>query len=249
MQKRYKVWLTTLLLSLTPKIAGASQNTLQMFNQASRALEDGHFENATARLKQCLEAGADHYKVHYNLGIAYYRMHDLGRSIFHFHKAQLLNPRDSDIEFNLGYARKSSQDSVESQSVAKSILKSIIDRYPLNLKESTYVMAFFILVWLAFSIASLFLSNTILRNANRASMVLAFLTIAGFFSRYSTEQPFGVVVSDKVNVYSGKGLNNVLLFSLHSGTEFIIKEADAAWLRIWVANEKSGWIAKSDVIY
>ena len=52
--------------------------------------------------------------LYYNLGNAYLRSGQLGRAILNYKRAQILIPRDADLNFNLRYALDQAQDAISS---------------------------------------------------------------------------------------------------------------------------------------
>jgi hypothetical protein len=64
------------------------------------------------------------------------------------------------------------------------------------------------------------------------------------------EQNFGVITVPAASVYSATGKDNVVLFQLHEGTTFSIKDKLAMdhfqWLRIELGDGKKGWLRTID---
>ena len=217
------------------------------FFDANRHLEDGQYDQAQSLYLNLIEEIGESGYLHYNLGSAYYRDGEVGKAIFHFKKAQDLLPRDADVRSNLDYARKQSTDKVE---VKENLALQFVDRnYMMNLKESTYFTfaAFVCLTLLA--ITYLFKKSEYLRWSIRIASVILLVGILGTGFRFSQSEEFGVISSEKANIYSGKGHHTVLLFTLHEGTEFTIEKHEETWIRIQLADGKRGWINSKDIVF
>ena len=65
------------------------------------------FETALHSYQSCLEK-AESAALHHNLGNTYYKLGQLGRSIYHFRRAQELDPASEEIRANLAFVRKAS---------------------------------------------------------------------------------------------------------------------------------------------
>lgn len=74
---------------------------LEIFDQA-KSTDD--YRASAAVLESILAKGMQSGAVYYNLGNAYYRAGELGRSILNYRKAKLYRPRDSYLEANLQQA-------------------------------------------------------------------------------------------------------------------------------------------------
>ncbi len=215
------------------------------FELAKRHMEEGKFQEAITELEGCLATGQNSAKVYYNLGIAHHRLAHLGEAIFYLRQAKILNPRDSDIDFNLAYIQKTSQASVET---GKNIYTSFLDKWPLNEKESLYFLVIIAVLSTIFAISALILKATLANSFAKVGFALTLVAAATYAYKATSNQAFGVIISQTANVYSGKGISNVLLFTLHAGTEFQIKEQEEGWLRINLGKDKSGWLASGAAI-
>lgn len=63
--------------------------------------------------KEILEAGDHSAALYYNLANSYYRLNQVGESIFYFEKARQLDPKDEDLNINIVFAQNMAIDAVE----------------------------------------------------------------------------------------------------------------------------------------
>lgn len=223
---------------------------IQRHYEALSALKDGDFEKAIKAYKNGIDTSSDLLggAVHYNLGILHFRNQDLGKAIFHFRHAREQLPRNADVAFNLNYVRKQTTDKIEVQN--ESFLgKFVTNNYPLTFEESGILTT---VLWGTFMIcASLRLFKKIpwLSYVQRGLLVGVALSAAATFAIYTKQSDFGVVTSEEANVYSGQSTKSVLLFRLHEGTEFTIKSSEQDWLRLVLADGKTGWMHKKHAIH
>lgn len=219
----------------------------KLFFDANQFMETGSFDQATELYRRLLDDVGESGHLHYNLGISNYRRGDIGESIFHFKKAQALLPRDADVSFNLDYVRNQSRDKVEENS--NILIKYIDQNYMLSLKESAYLMTSSALLTTLLSAIMLVRKSDPLKWGQRFFLSVTMIAILGTMFRFWYSEDFGVITSEKANIYSGKSGESVLLFSLHKGTEFTIEQEDQSWLRIRLADGKRGWIRSKQTIF
>ncbi len=99
-----KVLLT--LLGLIACLASArADESVERFERANADFEAGRFEEAAAAYEELLDNDGPRVAVLQNLGSAYFRTGDEGRSILAFERALLLKPGDPDLKANLKLVR------------------------------------------------------------------------------------------------------------------------------------------------
>ena len=83
------------------------------FFKANQAYKVGDFQEAIEEYLRLIRSGYGGGQIYYNLGNAYFRAGQLGRAILEYERAQLLIPRDPDLNFNLSHARDQIRDAIE----------------------------------------------------------------------------------------------------------------------------------------
>lgn len=218
-----------------------------LFQQGNEAYEKGNYLQALTHYEQALKKGGKSGKLHYNLGSAYFRLGRIGEAIFHFRKAKDYLPRNPDVSFNLQYARKKAIDRIKTEK--KGWLDIFIEQIPLNQKEVYYFFLFSSVLFWGICISLLFKKNEALRWM-RLFFALPFL--ASFIVwglQLANNGDFGVIKINQTGVYSAIGKDNVVLFYLHSGTEFGVEEkSEDKWIKIVLQDGKKGWIREDAVI-
>lgn len=220
----------------------------KLFFEANKELNEGQLEKAIDNYNSIIESGFIDSQVYYNLGIALYRDNQLGKSIFYFKKAREITPRDADIRFNLQFAKKKSVDKIEDKS--NPIAAYILSLFPLNMREGLYLFLFISFLLCASSTMILFYRNDWIIWCQRLSLLLFLFVSIELAGKWVDMKPFGVITSKEASVYSGMGTHNVLLFSLHEGTEFQITDKHGQdWIRIELKDGKKGWLLSRSAIF
>ncbi len=249
MMKRIVILLFLVLLSglsaCTPEKISGTQMA-----EANQLYETGQFSEAAAAYQALVDAGADDGALYYNLGNAYYKSGDLGRAILNYRRAQLLRPRDSDVEANLQLAREQTIDKLESDgdSFIDSIRHILVEWTTLN--EAAVIM---LGIWLAFCamIVAAILRPRWRRGLRYAIGVVAVVLLVGIISsgiRLSdSHDDDAVVVMPSVEAHSGPGDDYLTEFTLHSGAEVRVLEQRNNWTRISLPGNLQGWLPAQTV--
>lgn len=190
--------------------------------------------------------------LYYNLGDAYFRRGAVGRAIWSFERALVLDPDDEDARYNLEQARK----------VAARAAKDRIegaDREPAWIRLVTSVDPSAVAWAFALSYVGFFLLLLIRRGVGperRAALAAAAAVLgvgaalagALLFGRSRLDQvPFGVVLPDTVAVKEGADPNYRTTFDVHAGLRVRLIAQDQDWFRIRLANGLEGWVRAEDV--
>jgi len=102
--KNYKASFFALFLFL---VCGVYTQACEIFQEANQAYFQGDFQTAIDKYEQCEKKS---FEVLYNLGNAYFKEAQLGKSIQYYRKAQQLNPEDENLRYNLEFASKQTVD-------------------------------------------------------------------------------------------------------------------------------------------
>ena len=84
----------------------------ELYFEANRAYKEDRYPEAIDGYLELIGQGYVNGHLYYNLGNAYFRAGQLGRAILNYKRAQLLIPRDADLNFNLRYALDQTQDAI-----------------------------------------------------------------------------------------------------------------------------------------
>jgi len=93
-------------------LAAETPSAEEFFFEANRAYKEGRYMEAIDGYRRLAEKGYATGHLYFNLGNAYFRFGQLGRAILNYKRAQLLIPRDADLNFNLRYAFDQTRDAV-----------------------------------------------------------------------------------------------------------------------------------------
>jgi tetratricopeptide (TPR) repeat protein len=243
--------LPTLLLLLLTLTAHAATPIAQ-FDQANRLYEQGKFADAATGYQQLIAAGHTSATVYYNLGNAWFKAGQLGRSVAAYRRAQELSPRDPNIRFNLDFARRQ-------VAGGNALAPNLWQRLPGRLTLNEWAVLAAIPFWICFALLILrewkpawrrpLRSYTIVA-ASLATLVIAMLAIAVYQSGAIRE---AVVVTQEAVVRYGPLEDSRVQFQLRNGAEVEIvgrKENGpaGAWLQVRDGSNRIGWLKRDQVV-
>ena len=207
---------------------------------------------AAANLYEKLCKEGESAEVLYNLGNAYYRMHDLGHAILNYERAAKLSPSDGDIRFNLSLARGKTIDKIESpDNFFVNGFKSVINRYTSDSWGRVAIGAF-VLMCLMFLLYR-FSSRMLLRKIGffGAMVLLLFVIMGNVFAYFQKKDAMGgttAIVMNVSEIKSSPSESGSTLFKLHEGTKVtVLDNSMREWAKIVISDGKTGWIHKDSM--
>jgi tetratricopeptide (TPR) repeat protein len=225
---------------------------IAQFDQANRLYEQGKFADAAAGYQQLIAAGHTSSTVYYNLGNAWFKAGQLGRSVAAYRHAQQLSPRDPNVLFNLDFARRQVAGST---APAPGLWQRLPGRLTLNEWAVFAAVAF----WFCFALLVLRewkpawrrpLRSYTIAAASLATLVIAMLAIAVYQSGAVRE---AVVVAQDAVVRYGPLEDSRVHFQLRGGAEVEIvgrkqNGSAEAWLQVRDGSNRIGWLKRDQVV-
>lgn len=225
------------------------------FRDAALLYDQGQFDQAIARYDSLLAAGVRSANLYFNLGNAHFKAGHLGRAILNYERAHRLEPRDRDIEGNLGFVAKQSKayDAAAAGSWS-AWLGDLRDSFTTD--EWTWLVV--ACYWLALLglLAFIWLPPVIewrrwLRTVAIVFGVIALLASAGLATRIAIEEgpPPGITVAKEVIVRLAPLDDGMRHFTAYEGQKLWIvserapqKPGAPGWFEVERADGKRGWV-------
>lgn len=272
------VWIAAALTGLwwnaaAAQTPGAPSNVYGLFVRGNQLYDAGEFEEAVDLYEEAVERGAVAPELFYNLGNAYYKSGNLGRSVLYYERSLRLAPRDEDARANLVLIQSMLRDRqfIEEPGLIGRTATWLHRR--LNVSESLVLTSLLYLALIVVAIVFVFRDGTIVsRLYPKISLVspgrflgldktqdfvlamatLALLLFASGTSAYDKYRDVrsrrtAIVVREEVPVYSGPNTDSTLQFKIHEGTRISTSEVRPGWVQIRLPGDLSGWIADGSV--
>jgi len=249
---RLHIDLSLFMVALLYTILAVAQNE-PLFEQGKENYKNENYTDAIANWDKVLEAGEHSAALYFNLGNAYYKLNQIGPSIYYYQKALQLAPNDSDIKNNLSFAQNATVDAIEP------LPQTLFAKWDQQVSE---LMTYEGWAWTT-AVAAMLLSLCFLmyyfsglsgrkRVYFAGFLISTFVMITAFTMSYrvfdrSLNDRQAIVFAESTQIKSEPSMGGETSFVLHEGTQVQILEVDAEWFHIRIADGKEGWIIASDV--
>ena len=217
--------------------------------EGNKAYSEGKYEDAVMHYSKIIENEVESGELYFNLGNSYYKLDEIGKSIFYYEKALNFIEGDEALDQNLKIAQLKIIDKIEP--IPKLFVWEWIDTVIKILSIENWgrlSLGLFFLAAIVFSLFILFTKNLLFR-LSWIFLILFSISIFIFIGRiYLFESnEFGIIFENKIAVMSEPNLGASEAFILHEGTKVKINRELNDWLEISIADGKTGW-CKSNLI-
>lgn len=230
-------------------IAEPGTGPSELFQRGNTLYQESDFVGALEAYLSVLDQGFVSPDLYYNLGNAYFKTGDLGRSILNYERAARLRPGDSDIQANLDLARSLTVDEIVP--LPRFWVLSVLSWW-VNLLPRFGLL---LLSILAYGICAAGLCVVILSRRPAYRSLGGWFTLGGvlgiaFFGltllardRVLWGSEWGVILSEVVSVQSAPSNEaNLTLFLVHEGTKVRIDQTSETWYEVVLDDGKVGWV-------
>jgi len=210
------------------------------FAKANQEYAAGDFKAAIDDYEELVRSGRDTPNLFYNLGNAYFRKNDFGRSILSYERALALDPHHPEAEANLRIARDEAR--------ALELVPNRWERIFAFADENQYALAASISFWIGiFSVAAWILG----RRRGRGAIALSILSLSIFaiavgasyeLSHGKNGRELAIVTGDKVEARLATADNANRVLALPAGSEIKIVSQRGDWVYAVLPNNLRGWI-------
>lgn len=205
------------------------------------------YRSAANYYDSIISSGVVNAGLYYNLGNVYVRLEKPGKAILNYRKALLYSPNDSQIKYNLEYAR-SLQKNGFTLSTENEILHIIFFWHFMlsELWKAIIIIAANIVFWLALIIGRFG------RNFGKTAVIslIVVLIMSGSFviDFRSSNVIHGVITSESTIGRLGDSQSYEPAFDepLYQGVEFIIEQKRVGWILAELPNGEQLWLEESD---
>lgn len=210
------------------------------FAKANQAYAEGRFQEAADGYQSLVESGRWNANLFYNLGNAWFRLGDFGKTILNYERALALDPRHPEAMANLRLARDEAR--------ALELRKGGMERYLAMGTPTQYAVAAAIAFWFVlFGIARLFFLQR--RSAGRLAMIVFATAVCALsvFALYTLEngtqgRALAIVTGKDIEARLATADNASSVLTLPPGSEIRVLSERGDWVYAALPNEQRGWI-------
>jgi len=223
-----------------------SATPVEFYNQGNEAYEAADYEHALMLYDSAAVRLSNAY-LYYNRGNTYFKLGEIGRAIADYLKAYVLDPYDSDIAFNLSFARAYRPDKALK---LQNPLVKFLTRFLRFLPLATVRMLTGVLFFLAIAALAMHF-----KGPSRFWIwiaiglgIVCLWTSASWLSWSEVASPKrAVIVVPELFLRSGPGESHKILVIVHDGLEVTIRGRRGQYLLLQVPGGQGGWAPAGSV--
>jgi len=234
------------LLFFAISLAVQAQDESKAFSEANRLYEQQKYSEAAASYEKILQDGKISTELLFNLGNACFKAGQPGLAIVAYRRAEMLSPRDPDVQANLQLARESVHNGAPPK---ESIWSQLINRLTLNewaILTAAVVWILFLL--LAFGQWRPDWKKTVRGYVIACAVLSASLAVClAFAVQQQLLTKKSVVIVQEAVVRRGPFEESQSAFTVRDGTELNVLDKKENWLQIADGKKGIGWIPEAQV--
>ena len=249
MKKGFLIRLVLWVFICLPAASAGAQDPLDaLWESANHAYTTGDYPAAIERYDSIRREGYASARLYYNLGNAYYKDNQIGKSILFYNKALRLDPGNEDIRYNLAIANTFVRDRIDT--VPEFFLKTWARDMMYWAGTDTWGVLSLVFLALALGFVLLYLlgPRMVQRKAGFYCAIVCLLFSIGSFVFAAIEKRKILHPDEAVIMITAAPVksepNNVSkdVFVLHEGTKVRIADQLGDWREIVTSDGSRGWI-------
>lgn len=228
----------------------AGQSTNETMYRANELYEKKDYPAAKELYIRLVEQNYQSPELYYNLGNTFYRLGQTGYAVLYYEKALRLAPNDEDIIHNLRFANYHAADRIDV------VPELFIVRYYRALLGLFSVNGWTMLSFLLYLLLIISGVMLLFRKPEKAGkplrvgvwiaavMLLLLLSILFLRIQYDSNENFAVLVEPAATVKTAPDGQSKDAFIVHEGIKMRMDDSVEGWVKIVLADGKTGWIEK-----
>ena len=234
-------------------LVGFSQTT-ESFKQANELYNSGYYKEAIGQYDSILASGQHSAELYFNLANCYYKLNEVGPSIFYYEKALQLAPDDLDILNNLGYAQKMTIDAI--QEVPESGVSKLLNKTLNSLSVDGWAIRcvglvfLFVVLFLGYYLSYSEAKKRLFFVSSNVVLIALFVSLGLLFKKDSLDSNThpAIIFVKETEIKTEPNLRSKTSFTLHEGTKvLVIEDYNNDWLKIKLLNGETGWMSRSEL--
>jgi len=243
--RRRALWVGLLMVGVASSLSAQDE----IFVQGNQLYQAEDYAAAIEAYEAVLAGGFESHELHYNLGNAYFKAGELGRSILSWERALELEPGDADALANLELAGRLVVDQIEP--LPRFWLLSVASWW-VDLLPRSLLILLVAAGWLGLTggLTLKILARADVRRSIGNWLVLGSLGVVLVLGTNLLVRELGwgrtergVILQEAVSVRSAPAEDdNLTLFEVHEGTRVRIDQRTELWAEIVLDDGKVGWV-------
>lgn len=220
----------------------------EQFAQANELYANGEYADAARMYEDIIQNDGCSAALYYNLGNAYYKTNEIGKSILNYERALRLKPFYKDARHNLELAQNKVVDKIEPAQMF--FLHHWISMLMNLLPSRTWIWLSIFLFTASSASFFMFAFGKKIRIRQFGYYIAVFLMILSFVGfgfanamhKKYQQQSEAIIMTGTVTIKSSPDQSGTDLYVLHEGTKVNIKSTMKEWSEVSFGNGNVGWI-------
>jgi tetratricopeptide (TPR) repeat protein len=242
-----------LFLSLILCFVQFAFTQMTAIKQANDLYAKGDYGNAAKQYENILSKDGVAPEIYFNLGNAYYKSNEIGRSILNYERALRLKPSFDDAKVNLELAQLKVVDNIV-PSPTFFVGRWIQNLIKLQTSNQWLFVSFGIFILCLISVFLFIFGPSRITRKIAFNFAIVLLGISFFslvFAGVRKGQMFNhnqaIIMSGSISVKSSPDKSGTDLFQLHEGAKVSVKSTLGNWIEIKLVNGGIGWVEKENI--
>ena len=234
-------------------LVGFSQTT-ESFKQANDLYNSGYYKEAISQYDSILASNQHSAELYFNLANCYYKLNEVGPSIFYYEKALQLAPDDLDILNNLGYAQKMTIDAI--QEVPESGVSKLLNKTLNSLSVDGWAIRcvglvfLFVVLFLGYYLSYSEAKKRLFFVSSNVVLIILFVSLGLLFKKDSLDSNThpAIIFVKETEIKTEPNLRSETSFTLHEVTKLlVIEDYNNVCSKIKLLNGETGWMSRSEL--
>jgi len=242
-----------LFISILTAFSSLTMAQSDAVSQANNLYTKADYTSAAKQYETILSNQGVAPELYFNLGNAYYKSNEIGRSILNYERALRLSPSYDDARFNLELAQTNVIDNSMQSSTfflsrwIQNFIKMLTSNQWLGISVTLFVLTL-ILIFLFIFGSTHFIRKLSFQVAVSLLLVcLASFIFSGIRKDQLVNHREAIVMVGVVTVKSSPDKSGTDLFQLHEGTKVKVKSTLGNWTEIKLGNGNVGWVEQANI--
>jgi tetratricopeptide (TPR) repeat protein len=242
-----------LIFSTSFSVKAAAVKVDSVFESANKAYMVKNYSAAIEQYELIINNGFRSAELYFNLGNAFFKTGNYPKAILCYEKAKLIDPENSDIEFNLTKARTYVIDKIEviPDFFIKAWFRSLVSKLSPNSWAALSAILFIL-----FSLLILLYLFVVKVNLKKLAFYLGlfslFISINALIFAFKTRayidnSNIAIIMSPTVSVKTSPDNESTNAFIIHEGTKVYILRSLNGWNEIKLSDGKQGWLESNTI--
>jgi len=231
----------------------AQEESSMNMQLAAKAYTHGKFAEAISLYEEATVKCKSDASLFYNLGNAYFKNGELGKSILNYERAALLDPGSDDIRHNILVVQSRLRDRVEPIPLLFVVqwwndIKADNSSHILFLWSLAFLWLFAGSIFVFYGFESILLRRVAMLVGSLFLLLFVATTLLKMDKVEDTDaHRYGIVVDKEHTVHSTPDASGIESYLVHEGLKVEILIRRDSWYRIRLADGKDGWLPSKSV--